>query len=154
MKRFNLRALVASLVLAGAAVSPAAHAVDVSAGLNVGAGIVTSQSAISGTTTSTAVSNLAGTGSSNYKTNATGGGTTYTGGTIDANGQGLAQNQTSYATVATSGKITGGAQPFDSQGLTSNGAGSYSNIATAANVSGTFVKFGAGGNAYAHGFGN
>lgn len=152
MKRFNLRASFAALVFVGAVVAPAAQAGGISGGLNVGAGIVTGNSGISGTTTSTAVSNLSGTGTSQYSTTANAGGNTFVGGTIGKNGMSTSQMQSSYTNVNTAGSISGNAQPLDSTGLIANGAGSYANVNTAANVSGSFAKFGAAGDAFAKGF--
>jgi hypothetical protein len=145
------KALIALAVFAAFGMS-AVRAESISGGLNVAAGTISGQSAITGSSNSTAVSNLAGSGSSNFSTANQTGASTIVGGKIGANGLTTTGSQSTYSTIQTSGGITGGAQPFDSTGAISNGAGSFGKTDTAISVSGNFAKFGVAGNAFAKGF--
>ncbi len=123
------RNLIAAL-LALAFTAPAfAGGVSIGGSAQLATGTIVGTAGISGTTSSTAVSNLAGTGTSQYQSTASTGGNVQMTGNFQ-NGVNSGVTQASFANVATSGSISGNAQPMSGD-LTANGAGSYANTATA-----------------------
>jgi hypothetical protein len=145
--RNSIGAVAFAVACIAASFSPLANAHDVASGaLNLGGtfstGTIVSNSGITGNTESTAVSNLAGTGTSQYRTSAQTGGQTIIGGTIGSASTVGNVNQSSYANVNTTGSISGNAQPMDGA-LTANGAGSYADTKTAAVETTTFNAVGA-----------
>jgi hypothetical protein len=152
----QIKATIAAIALLAMS---AAHAGGTSAygGVNVqiGVGGISGSSSNYGSTTSTAVSNLAGAGKSQFQTEANTGGSTLIGGSITGTGVSSVQEQSSYANVDTSGSISGNAQAYGAGGLIDNGAGSFANTNTNAGVDTSFQSFGGGvsGSIFAKGFG-
>lgn len=125
----NASRIAIAALLAFSAIAAQAGTVNVGGSAQLSTGTIVGTGGISGTTSSTAVSNLAGTGTSQFQSNASTGGNVQMTGNFNG-GVNSGVTQSSFANVATSGSISGNAQPMQGD-LTSNGAGSFANTATA-----------------------